>query len=106
MLAGRARHFYFYDPWDEGLLFNEITAPVKRRFIAAEHERSFVREMNSVTSEGIMAKCAGNPHTFWLEELVSRMHALQSTLPDAYCDYEIFKRQSEKFSTSGTASKV
>ena len=93
MLAGRARDFYFDNLRDKGLSFEELVAAVKRRFITAEHERTLVREWDSLSLNAIMSENVGKPRKHCLEELVGRMHALQSGLPSAYRNDEIFKNK-------------
>lgn len=93
MLAGRARDFYFDNLRGKDFTFDEMTAAVKRRFITAEHERSLVREWDNLSLNAIIADNVGRPRKHCLEELVTRMHALQSGLPGAYCNDEIFKNK-------------
>lgn len=90
MLTGRARDFYFDNLQGKQLAFEEMIMKVKRRFITAEHERTLVREWDSLTLRGIISENAGKPKKYCLEELVSRMHSLQSGLPKAYCNEDIF----------------
>lgn len=93
MLTGRARDFYFDHIRGSNCSFNDMTSSVKRRFITAEHVRTLVREWDSLTLEGIMSENVGKPSKFCLEELVSRMHSLQSSLPAAYANEERFKNK-------------
>lgn len=90
MLTCRATDFYFDNLRGRDMSFENMTAAVKRRFITAEHERTLVPEWDSLKLNGVMSEYVGKPPKFFLEELVSRMHALQSGLPKTYCNDEIF----------------
>lgn len=84
MLAGRARDLYFHNLRGKNLVLADMTSSVRRRFITAEHERTLVREWDSLNLHGIIAENVGIPRKFCLEELVGRFHALQTGLPNAY----------------------
>lgn len=93
MLTGRARDFYFDNLRGKSMSFTQLTSAIKRRFITAEHERTLVREWDSLNLQTVIAENIGKPRKQCLEDLVSRMHALQSGLPNAYCNDEIFKNK-------------
>lgn len=49
--------------------------------------------MESLSINAIMSEYVGKSRKHCLEELVSRMHTLQSAMPITYCNDEIFKNQ-------------
>lgn len=93
MLSNLARDFYYENIREKVFSFIQITVAVRRRCITAAYEINLVREWDCLSLSGIIAKNAGNPRTFCTEGLVCCMHTLQSCLPDAYDNDEIFRNK-------------
>lgn len=70
-----------------------MTAAVRRRFITAEHERTLLREWDSLSLHAILSEKFGKSKIICLEEVVSGMHKLQSGPLNAYCNDDIFKNK-------------
>lgn len=90
MLTCRERYFYFENIQVKQLSFEGMIMIVKRGFITAEHERTLVREWDSLTLRRFISENAGYPKNHCLEELVSCMHSLQSGITKSYCNDDIF----------------
>lgn len=90
MLTGRARDYYFDPLGDKKLMFVNVTASIKRRFIAAKHEQTLVQSWDNLILYADMAGKAGKPRQFCIEFFVSCMHELQCGLSEAYHNIKIF----------------
>lgn len=84
ILCDRTGECYFDNLRGNILAFTELTTAVKIRFMTVEHERTLMCEWDSITIIAAMAENVGKSPKFILEEVVGRMHELQSTMPTTY----------------------